>query len=75
MYIGSGYHSYCAPLLLSTDIISGRRPPSFLVYSTGVGSYPTAGSLSDRIKGITTVFFLAVLLGEKSGCLPVVGSG
>ena len=58
-------HDIRCLLFLSADMLSGRQPPSFLVYSTGAGSDPTAGSLADRIKGITTVFFLAVLLGEE----------
>ena len=48
---------------LCSEILDGTRPPSYLVYSTGKGEYPTAGGLSGRIKGITTVFFMAVLLG------------
>ena len=51
---------------LRADIVSGKRPPSYLVYSTGKGEYPTAGGLSSRLRGITTVFFMAVLLGKST---------
>ena len=52
------------PSLTYTDIITGKRPPAYLVYSTGKGDYPTAGGIAGRIRGITTVFFMAVLLGK-----------
>lgn len=51
----------------SAAITTGQRSPSYLVYSTAGADYP--GGLAGRIKGITTVFILAVLLG-KSTCLP-----
>lgn len=47
---------------IHNDIVLGRRPPAYLLYSTGKGDYPTAGGLAARIRGITTVFFMAVLL-------------
>ena len=34
------------------------------MYSTGKGAYPNAGGIAPRLRGITTTFFLAVLLGE-----------
>ena len=53
-------------LLVSIAILSGKKPPAYLIYTTGRGTYPSAGGLADRLKGITTVFFLAVLLGTIS---------
>lgn len=58
-----------SPLIPSAAITTGRRSPSYLVYSTAGADYP--GGLAGRIKGITTVFILAVLLG-KSTCLTQV---
>ena len=60
-------HSSPFPISLSSspEILEGKRAPSYLVYSTGKGEYPSAGGLSGRIKGITTVFFMAVLLGKQ----------
>lgn len=49
---------------IHNEILTGKRPASYLVYSTGRGDYPTAGGISGRLRGITTVFFMAVLLGE-----------
>lgn len=59
-------------LLVSIAILSGKKPPAYLVYTTGRGTYPSAGGLADRLKGITTVFFLAVLLGTITITLTVL---
>ena len=64
----AGGDEVCTPPLsspLPAAITAGRRSPSYLVYSTAGADYP--GGLAGRIKGITTVFILAVLLG-KSTC-------
>ena len=66
---GNQIKSLCYDLLylissfFSIAILSGKKPPAYLIYTTGRGTYPSAGGLADRLKGITTVFFLAVLLG------------
>lgn len=60
------------------EIVTGKRPPAYLLYTTGKGDYPTAGGMAGRIRGISTVFFMAVLLGRPavikhvyvSVCLP-----
>lgn len=47
------------------DMLSGKTEARYLVYTTGSqGSYPNAGGFAHRIKGITTVFFLALLTSE-----------
>ena len=54
-----------AIIYLFTDIITGKKPPKYLVYSTGKsGGYPPAGGLADRLRGITTLFYLAVATGN-----------
>lgn len=45
-------------------MLSGRREARYLVYSTGKGFYPIPGGFASRIKGITTVFFLALLTSK-----------
>ena len=56
---------------LPAAITTGQRSPSYLVYSTAGADYP--GGLAGRIKGITTVFILAVLLGKSRPHLPYSG--
>jgi len=54
------------------EILSGKKPPRYLIYSTGKpGSYPPAGGLADRLRGITTLFYLAVATGKLllTGCV------
>ena len=46
------------------DMLSGRTETRYLVYSTGKGFYPIPGGFASRIKGITTVFFLALLTSK-----------
>ena len=45
-------------------MLSGKREARYLVYSTGKGFYPIPGGFASRIKGITTVFFLALLTSK-----------
>lgn len=50
--------------LYVVDMLAGKIKPRYLVYSTGKGSYPYPGGFASRIKGITTVFFLALLTSK-----------
>ena len=50
--------------LYVVDMLTGKIEPRYLVYSTGKGSYPYPGGFASRIKGITTVFFLALLTSK-----------
>lgn len=61
------------PLLsIHSEILTGKKPPKYLIYSTGKpGGYPPAGGLADRLRGITTLFFLAVATGNHCSCLCV----
>lgn len=54
-----------SPSPLPAAITTGQRSPSYLVYSTAGADYP--GGLAGRIRGIATVFVLAVLLGKSAG--------
>ena len=56
----------CYPVLCAiTEILTGKKPPKYLIYSTGKsGGYPPAGGLADRLRGITTLFYLAVATGN-----------
>ena len=49
-------------------ITTDAQRPSYLIYTTVDPHHSTAG-LAGRIKGITTVFILAVLLGKVSDTL------
>ena len=51
-------------------MLSGRREARYLAYSTGKGFYPIPGGFASRIKGITTVFFLALLTSKLISHLP-----
>ena len=48
----------------SKDTVTGQAHSSYLVYTTGGGTFPYPGGVAGRFKGITTVFMLAVLLGK-----------
>lgn len=48
----------------STGILSGQRSSSYLVYTTGKGFPPNILGVPDAMKGIGTVFMLALLTGE-----------
>ena len=52
-------------------MLSGRREARYLVYSTGKGFYPIPGGFASRLKGITTVFFLALLTSKLIYCISV----
>ena len=52
-------------VLYVVDMLSGKTEARYLVYSTGKGSYPYPGGFASRIKGITTVFFLALLTSKS----------
>ena len=59
----------CAYLILisignHTEILSGKRPPSYLVYTTGRGFMPHIESVPHAMKGIGTVFMMALLTGK-----------
>lgn len=43
--------------------INGSFPSSYLVYTTGVGFPPIIEGVPDAMKGIATVFLMAVLTG------------
>ena len=64
MYNHCRVYNYIYFAFFIVAILRGDLPPSYLVYSTGDGGYPSAGGLADRLRGITTIFYLAVLLGE-----------
>lgn len=54
-----------ALLFIHSEILTGKKPPKYLIYSTGKpGGYPPAGGLADRLRGITTLFYLAVATGN-----------
>ena len=56
-------------LFIHSEILTGKKPPKYLIYSTGKpGGYPPAGGLADRLRGITTLFFLAVATGNHCSC-------
>ena len=59
-------------LFIHSEILTGKKPPKYLIYSTGKpGGYPPAGGLADRLRGITTLFFLAVATGNHCSCVCV----
>ena len=46
----------------------GKKPPSYLVYTTGKGFPPNILSVPHAMRGIGTVFMLALLTGELVPC-------
>ena len=44
-------------------ILAGQQPPAYLVYSTGGGFPPVIEDIPHAMKGIATVFMMAVLTG------------
>lgn len=45
------------------EAVTGKRPASYLVYTTGTGFPPRIESVPHAMKGIATVFMLALLTG------------
>ena len=51
------------PLPLHAAMLSGELPPSYLIYTTGHGFPPIISGVPEAMKGIATVFLLALLTG------------
>ncbi len=45
-------------------MLSGDLPPSYLIYTTGEGFPPIIEGVPEAMKGIATVFTLALLTGQ-----------
>lgn len=52
-------HAY----FITVAMLSGEEPPSYLVYTTGRGFPPPIEGVPHALKGIATVFMLAILTG------------
>ena len=52
-----------ADYITFAEVQSGQRPGSYLVYTTGTGFPPRIESVPHAMKGIATVFMLALLTG------------
>jgi hypothetical protein len=46
-------------------MLSGEFPPSYLIYTTGQGFPPTIEGVPEAMRGIATVFMLALLTGKQ----------
>ena len=48
---------------ITIAMLSGGEPPSYLVYTTGRGFPPPIEGVPQALRGIATVFMLAILTG------------
>lgn len=46
-------------------MLSGDLPPAYLVYTTGNGFAPSIEGIPHAMKGLATVFMLALLTGKR----------
>ena len=47
-------------------MMSGELPPAYLVYTTGTGFMPNIEGIPQAMKGLGTIFMLALLTGKES---------
>ena len=52
--------------LYTPEVLSGKRSASYLVYTTGTGFPPIIQGVPQAMKGIATVFLLALLTGTPA---------
>ena len=50
-------------IFITVAMLSGEEPSSYLVYTTGRGFPPAIEGIPQALKGIATVFMLAMLTG------------
>lgn len=46
-------------------MMSGELPPAYLVYTTGTGFMPNIEGIPQAMKGLATIFMLALLTGNS----------
>lgn len=54
------------PCLSLSAMMSGELPPAYLVYSTGTGFMPNIEGIPQAMKGLGTIFMLALLTGNNN---------